>query len=55
MHPDVMWRLFVEEKAEITADGFFALVRYEDPKNENETKALDYFKGFVSYIESKIV
>ena len=54
MHPNVTRGLFIaEENAEITADGFLALATCDEPKNENQAKALDYFKEFISCIESK--
>ena len=54
MHPDVMRSLFVAQKDNvITADIFFSLMSNDLPKNENEERAINYFKEFVVHIESE--
>ena len=54
--PDVMKSLFTKQKdSMITAEIFFSLMSNNDaPKNENEERALKYFKEFVVHIESEL-
>lgn len=53
-YPDTMKSLFVAQKENvITADKFLSLMTNDLPKNENEERAISYFKIFVGHIESK--
>ena len=54
MYPDILRSLFVAERnPHITADVFLSMITCDEPKNNDHTKALEYFKEFVVYIESK--
>lgn len=53
-YPDVTKSLFVAQNENvITADIFFSLMTNDPPKNENEERAISYFKNFVVHIESE--
>ena len=54
MYPDILRSLFVAEKnPEITATAFLSVITCDEPKDDSNIRALEYFKQFIVSIESK--